>query len=194
MIQKLIVACWAIFWTYWLAMRWFTKPTQEVRQGKWNFLQLRFLVFWAVIGALVFKDNRVWASLMGPTLPILAGYPAAVSAISIILVASGMVIAILARIRLAGNWSHEVAFKKDHELIENGVYGYMRHPIYSGVLLMLLGTALFVGRVGTFALFLVMLWFWRVKSVKEEELLAEHFPDEYPAYKTRVKALIPFVW
>ena len=51
----------------------------------------------------------------------------------------GLLLTLWARVVLGGNWSSGVAFKEQHELIERGPYAYVRHPIYSGVLLMFLG-------------------------------------------------------
>jgi protein-S-isoprenylcysteine O-methyltransferase Ste14 len=105
----------------------------------------------------------------------------------------GLVGAIWARWTLAGNWSSNVAFKQGHELIERGPYRFVRHPIYTSLLLMGLGTALYFERVGAFAgLLLWFVGFW-IKLTQEEQLLTRHFPAEYPAYMSRVKALIPFI-
>ena len=93
-----------------------------------------------------------------------------------------------------GNWSSEVVLKRNQELITTGVYGYVRHPIYTGVLLMALGSGLSAGTILAFLPFLALLFFFWFKSKGEEELLTEHFPREYPAYKRRVKALIPYVF
>ena len=69
----------------------------------------------------------------------------------------------------------------------------MRHPIYSAILMMFFATALAVGRSGGFAgLVLCFASFW-IKLRQEEALMMRHFPNEYPAYRARVKALVPFV-
>jgi protein-S-isoprenylcysteine O-methyltransferase Ste14 len=95
---------------------------------------------------------------------------------------------------LAGNWSYDVVLKEDHEVIERGPYAYVRHPIYSGVLLMVLGSAVISGRCSAFIVLAVLfIGFW-FKSLEEERLLTDHFPVEYKKYKQRVKAFIPFVF
>jgi len=77
--------------------------------------------------------------------------------------------------------------------MRTGPYRLVRHPIYTGLLLMCLGTAVDIGRVrGWLGLGLVFIGFW-VKLRQEEKLLLRHFPDTYPAYRKEVKALIPFV-
>lgn len=105
----------------------------------------------------------------------------------------GLAGAVWSRWTLAGNWSSNVAFKQGHELIERGPYRFVRHPIYTSLLVMALGTAFAQARVGAFiGLLLIFIGFW-IKLGQEERLLTRHFPDQYPAYKSRVKALISFV-
>jgi protein-S-isoprenylcysteine O-methyltransferase Ste14 len=101
--------------------------------------------------------------------------------------------AIWSRRTLAGNWSSDVTFKQGHELIQNGPYRFTRHPIYTGILFMALGTAVAGGLLRCwlgFLLFFAALW---IKLSQEEALLLRHFPETYPSYRTRVKALIPFI-
>jgi protein-S-isoprenylcysteine O-methyltransferase Ste14 len=83
----------------------------------------------------------------------------------------------------------------DHELIVRGPYRYVRHPMYSGLLMMIIGGALFLARPGGAIVVLALLAFFRMLVVpKEEAVLMKHFPDDYPAYKRKVKALVPFVF
>jgi protein-S-isoprenylcysteine O-methyltransferase Ste14 len=85
-----------------------------------------------------------------------------------------------------------VTFKEGHELIETGPYRVVRHPIYSGLLLMVLGTAILAGRLGglvAFPIYLLSIW---IKLRWEEALMTKHFP-EYLEYKARTKALVPFL-
>jgi protein-S-isoprenylcysteine O-methyltransferase Ste14 len=105
----------------------------------------------------------------------------------------GLFVAIWSRRTLAGNWSCNVDFKQGHELIQTGPYRFARHPIYTGILLLCLGTAMARGRLqcGVGFLFLCA-GFW-IKIKQEESLLLRHFPDTYPSYLSRVKALVPFV-
>jgi protein-S-isoprenylcysteine O-methyltransferase Ste14 len=78
--------------------------------------------------------------------------------------------------------------------VERGPYRFVRHPIYTSHLLMGLGTAIASGLLVAFAgLVFFFIGFW-IKLKQEEGLLLRHFPDEYPAYKARVKALVPFVF
>ena len=105
----------------------------------------------------------------------------------------GLLVAIWARRTLGSNWSSEVAFKKGHELVKTGPYRFVRHPIYSGLLLMCLGTAIVVGRFHSWLGFLLLcIGFW-LKLKQEETVMLRNFPDEYLVYKKQVKALVPFL-
>src|SRR5205814_7527021 len=98
-----------------------------------------------------------------------------------------------ARVYLGGNWSAAVAVKADHELIRTGPYRYARHPIYTGILVALAGTALARGEWrGLVALAFAFLGLWRKLSL-EEALLTEVFGAQYADYQANVPALIPFL-
>jgi protein-S-isoprenylcysteine O-methyltransferase Ste14 len=98
-----------------------------------------------------------------------------------------------ARFVLAGNWSDFVQVKQDHELIVEGPYRWVRHPIYTGLILMFLGTALGVGEWrGVLAVAIATIAFWH-KLRLEETVMRGQFGDAYARYAERVRALIPFV-
>ena len=105
----------------------------------------------------------------------------------------GAGIAVWARIMLGRNWSAVAAIKQDHEIIRRGPYALLRHPMYSGFLLALLGTAIAIGEVrGLLAFGCAFLGLW-LKLRTEEGVLVEQFGDEYTQYCKETKALIPFV-
>jgi len=106
----------------------------------------------------------------------------------------GIALAIAARVFLGRNWSGVVTVKKDHELIRRGPYAMVRHPIYSGILVGLLGTAIVLGEVRALIGVAVFAVAFRVKSLVEEQFMEEEFGREYREYKGRVKALVPLVW
>jgi protein-S-isoprenylcysteine O-methyltransferase Ste14 len=104
----------------------------------------------------------------------------------------GALFAVWARVTLGTNWSGTVAtVKKDHELVQSGPYALARHPIYTGFLITMVGTALTVGTVAS-VIICAVAFFLRIQL--EETVMTKHFPKEYPAYKKRTKALIPLVW
>jgi protein-S-isoprenylcysteine O-methyltransferase Ste14 len=182
---QFIAACYAIFLIYWIVAAFWTKRT-ATKTGRLNFWLIRLLVvavllFYARGASSAVTDRIHWEYT--PTIGIAA----------MALTALGLMTLVWARATLAGNWSADVVLKENHELIERGPYRYVRHPIYTGIILMGLGGVMLSGT--TFALVvlacvLALLW---LKLSREERLLTLHFPDEYPRYKSRVKALIPFV-
>ena len=106
---------------------------------------------------------------------------------------TGLFVTLWARWMLAGNWSSNVTFKQGHELVKSGPYRFVRHPICSGLLIMVVGTALEAGGLHCWlAVPAVVVGFW-IKLRQEEALLLRHFPEAYPAYCRQVKALVPFV-
>ena len=106
---------------------------------------------------------------------------------------AGVAFAIWARTLLAGNWSSDVTLKRDHELIVEGPYALVRHPIYTGILVALAGTALAVGEWrSVLAVAIAALAFWRKLRI-EEAVMRRQFGEAYARYAARVSALIPFV-
>jgi protein-S-isoprenylcysteine O-methyltransferase Ste14 len=107
--------------------------------------------------------------------------------------AFGLAICIWARRSLGGNWSAPVTFKEEHELVMHGPYRFVRHPIYTGILLMMLGTVLVLGRLDSLLGLAVRLVVYRFKIRNEEGLMTEHFPNAYPEYRRQTGALLPFI-
>jgi protein-S-isoprenylcysteine O-methyltransferase Ste14 len=106
---------------------------------------------------------------------------------------AGSAFALWARAWLGSNWSATVTVKKHHEFIQSGPYAIVRHPIYAGLLLAILGTALAMGEVrGLLALALAFAAWFR-KARIEEAFLVEQFGNPYVCYCHEVKQLIPFV-
>lgn len=111
----------------------------------------------------------------------------------VLLMLAGFALTIWARLVLAGNWSATVTLKQDHELISRGPYRLVRHPIYSGLLLASVGTALpREDWRAVAALGLILLSILR-KAAIEEVKLSQHFGAAYQDYRRRTKALIPYL-
>ncbi|MFZ2804168.1 MAG: isoprenylcysteine carboxylmethyltransferase family protein [Patescibacteria group bacterium] len=108
---------------------------------------------------------------------------------------AGAACAIWARISLGKNWSGAVVtVKENHELIKKDPYAYIRHPIYTGYLATALGCALTVGTVGPLLGVVVMLLAFAIRIRREELLMTQQFPNDYPAYKKTSKMLVPFLF
>jgi protein-S-isoprenylcysteine O-methyltransferase Ste14 len=117
----------------------------------------------------------------------------ALEGLGLALTAGGIGFAIWARLWIGRNWSGLVTIKEHHELIQSGPYAMVRHPIYSGFLLAILGTAILHGEwLGLLSFPLAALG-WTLKLRTEESFMTQQFGNTYLDYKSRVKALVPFV-
>ena len=114
-----------------------------------------------------------------------------VQALAVTLTALGIAFAIWARFYIGQNWSSAVTIKVGHELIRTGPYAWVRHPIYSGLILAMIGTALARRELrGLLALVLLYLGF-KIKSRMEEKFMHKTFGPEYEDYSRSTDALIP---
>jgi len=111
----------------------------------------------------------------------------------LILVFAGAAFAGLARLALGANWSSRARIRAEHTLSTSGPYRIVRHPIYSGLLLLYLGTAVILGQARGYIAFAIVFITWIFKSRTEDRLLAARFGPDFDAYRRRTKALIPFV-
>ena len=183
--QHVIGGCWLIFGIYWLVTAVTTKAVAE-RKTFSSSLPYRILV---ILGGFLLWDPR----LPRPLNLELTPQTDQLQMIAAIVCVCGLFITLWARWTLAGNWSSDVTFKKDHELIKKGPYRFVRHPIYTGLLIMSVAVALEYGRLRCWlgpVAWGIGLW---IKLNQEEALLLQHFPNEYPAYRRQVKALVPFI-
>jgi len=183
-----ILWCWALFFLFIALSAFSVKRTVEIARGwKWSWLAMIPLA-----AALLFRGHvRLWpAGALGMTL---WRRTPGVGAVAALLALLGLVMALWGRIALGRNWNIHPGLKENHEFIERGPYACVRHPMYSGLCLMLLGTVIWFGNGAGFIFFLACFlgtW-WKLRA--EEKLLTKQFGEGYLQYKARVKALIPFV-
>jgi protein-S-isoprenylcysteine O-methyltransferase Ste14 len=208
-----IVICWAVFLLVWGISAFGVKkdagPKNILQRGRVGLLvriAAACVIAWTVwqratgqftsppaahhplSGALWGIDAPLW----GIGMPAAATNPA-LGAVAFLCCAIGTGFAVWARMHLGRNWSARPTTKVGHELVTTGPYAFVRHPIYTGIILSAFGSALAVG-LAWFIPFAVMLVLYLSRIPREERLMTELFPDQYPAYKERTKALIPFVW
>ncbi len=181
---KFVGLCWIAILLVWVVFALFVKRTKE-RQP---LLGRLFYILLTAVVALLLNDGIRGIHLSRVILPHTFG----TAIIADVIVAAGFFVAVWARVVLGGNWSSRVALKEGHELIERGPYRLVRHPIYSGLLLMILGTAVLAGQVGGFVALLVCFGGFWIKLRQEEVLLTKRLAG-YVEYMARTKALIPFV-
>ncbi len=179
-----IQGCWIAWLIYWIAMSFSNKRTVE-RQGLIGYRIIAIVIVLAFVVAEralhVATHSQLWQT------PLALGIAAS------LVVLAGGAFTVWARVVLGRNWSAEVTFKEDHELIQSGPYALARHPIYTGLIAMGLGTAIAYGQALGFVLLLALcggLW-WKARQ--EEQVMSRHFPEAYAEYRTRVHAIIPGV-
>src|ERR1051325_6981188 len=112
-----------------------------------------------------------------------------------VLVLAGAGFAIWARVVRGQNWSGLVMMVRDgHQLVQNGPYAIVRHPIYTGMFFAILGTALTLGTLASWIAVAAGLAGILIRVDVEERLMATEFGDAHAAYRARTSKLIPFVW
>lgn len=177
---------WIALVVFWLVAAFFTGRTVK-RQSLWT--RTLTVVSGALPYLLLFTRTMRWGPLGWRIIPA-AAFPRLVG---VALTYAGVALAIWARIVLGKQWSGTVTIKEGHRLIHNGPYSVVRHPIYSGLLVAFLGTALVVGELRTFVAVGLTLVIWLIKSRVEERFMTERFGREYEDYRRRTWALVPFV-
>jgi protein-S-isoprenylcysteine O-methyltransferase Ste14 len=186
MIESAIILrlMWGAMGIYWLIAALGTKKT-AVSESAWfrvlrlGILGITFLLLlspWLRVGWLGrrFLPDSAVARTLGVTLT-----------------AAGLLLCIWARRTLSERWSDKVALKVDHQLIRRGPYAYLRHPIYSGVLLAIAGTALAIGEWRGLIAFFLLGTNYFVKAKREEWILAARFGDSFTEYKRQAGFLAP---
>jgi protein-S-isoprenylcysteine O-methyltransferase Ste14 len=168
---------WGVFWAYWLVSAFGAKQSIAGR---------RRLPLGGATALVAFLLVRVFrGSSLAVHSPVLGAIGAAAFA-------SGLLLAVWARIHLGRNWGMPMTERAEPELVTSGPYQFVRHPIYSGLLLGVVGTALATSLFGLILAVLLGAYFYYSASVEEKNLTVK-FPTAYPAYRTATKMLIPFV-
>ncbi|QNK02261.1 methyltransferase family protein [Dyella telluris] len=177
---------WSTLLAYWLwSARRVKSPVQMEPLSK------RFVAYWLpLILALVLLGPGEWFAGC-PLREQFVPHSIAFQSMGLFLCIASVAIACWSRHLLGENWSATVQLKDNHQLITRGPYGLIRHPIYTGLLLLFLGNAVLVGDWrGLVAVAIVFASFWR-KLRLEERWLSELFGEVYRQYKGRTSALIP---
>lgn len=183
---SLVGAIWTVLLVVWVVAAVRTKRTVRRERGPARLAQLGINV-----SAWLLMTNRV--PVRGALDARFVPDTPAVAWAGVALALAGAAFALWARFTIGRNWSGTITLKSEHELITRGPYAIVRHPIYTGLLLTLLGTALVVGEWRGLAAVALAFIGWRWKSLVEERVMVEQFGPAYVDYRHRVKALIPFV-
>jgi protein-S-isoprenylcysteine O-methyltransferase Ste14 len=171
---------WVVFWIYWLVASIGAK-TGRTRWARFAGVRVAIiLVILLLLRLRVFKRHHAYA-----VDPWLQG-------IGLALFVVGLALAVWARIYIGRNWGLPMSEKADPELVTTGPYHVIRHPIYSGIILAMVGTAVAVSLYWLIAV-VVLGTYFLYSAAMEERYLAGVFPDSYPGYKQSTKMLVPFI-
>src|SRR6476469_1426216 len=168
-VELVFVLGWAAFWLYWLVAAF------SVKRGRvpWS-RELRIRAVIVVVVILLFRlgafrghglNTDAWRAAVG-----------------LVLFALGLGFAIWARMHIGRNWGSPMTQKDEPELVTSGPYHFVRHPIYSGILVAGVGTAVALGWLWLTAVIPAGVYFLYAATVAER-YLTEQLADDYPVYK-----------
>ena len=182
---------WIAFVVYWLILAQFNKrASRSAAMTGWG---ARLLILAGVLVVLWFRRHAATglAASIGRAGSLHPG--PAVQWLGVGLCLAGFGFAFWARAHLGRNWGMPMSLRQGHELVTSGPYAYVRHPIYTGIMLAMIGSALTVG-IQWLALFVLYFAYFLFSARTEERMMLAQFPDTYPAYRRRTRMLIPFVF
>ena len=183
-----------IIWMSWMAMfgLWFVtginlKQTAQSRSEGVSRMAvwIVWIGWWLLFSRGFGKEPLAWRVVPATSVAAYAG---------LMLTIVGLAFAVWAHLCIGRNWSPLIQVKRDHELMRTGAYRIVRHPIYAGLMIATLGTAIAYGHLSGFIGFLLVVAAWGYKAVLEESAMLEQFGAKYEEYCRNVRRLIPFVW
>lgn len=184
---NLFAGLWAAWGLVWLVAALRTSRTVSAQSVRSRFLHLGLF---GLGGALVFVHFDAPRALAFQLLP----FDSASAWVGLAFVVIGLGFAICARLYLGRLWSGTVTLKESHTLIRSGPYRVTRHPIYTGLIAALFGTAMANGTLAAALGFGLLFLAFGLKLRLEEKVLREHFGERYDEYCKEVPTLVPFVW
>jgi protein-S-isoprenylcysteine O-methyltransferase Ste14 len=172
---------WVVLWLLWAFQ------SKQTRQRESPGSRMAYTVFvWAALYMAFFAKHlgAPWTSELVPYQPWLGW-------LGVYITALGFAFTIWARAILGGNWSGSVTIKVGHELVRTGPYRLVRHPIYTGMIVALVGTALALDQWRG-AASIVLLWIsFTIKRLKEEQFMQQTFGTQYDDYARITGAIFP---
>jgi protein-S-isoprenylcysteine O-methyltransferase Ste14 len=187
LIRQAASLLWLVLAIVWIVSALRTKRTVKSQSSA---AQLLYTVLLIVGAYMIFAPQIGTQWLDRQLFPVTV--PIAVAGLLVVLI--GVAFTIWARFMLGTNWSNNVTVKEDHTLVRTGPYRIARHPIYSGILLGMLGSALQRGGIRCFIGVLFFALSYWLKSRAEERFMVQNFGEEYLQYRHKVKALVPFIF
>jgi protein-S-isoprenylcysteine O-methyltransferase Ste14 len=184
--EQFIYGSWILFCAYWLISAFGAVKTAK-REAPVE--RLSHVIFMAAGYVLLFERSNYFGVLNERFMPDVFWIDWLGSAITL----AGVLFAIWARQNLGKYWSGAVTIKEGHQIIRTGPYSHIRHPIYTGMLIAIIGTALTVGEYRALLAFAIFLFGFVRKARKEEAFLAANFGDSFQEHRRRTGFFLPRV-
>src|SRR5690348_15664321 len=166
---------WCVFLGYWFLSALRLKQTKREEPSVGRLLHIALLV---IAFNLLFARSFEISFLATRFVPIQPAFQYAGIALTFL----GVAFSIWAGYCIGENWSARVTLKVDHQLIRSGPYAYVRHPIYTGLIIACAGAALFIGQVRCVVGLLIAIVEFSRKAAKEEKLMVAEFGETYEQY------------
>lgn len=179
-----IAGCWILFWAYWLISAFRVKGGRT-RWRQWTGSRVGILIILVLLSRLnlLHHHNAAMAATGGLVLPV----------IGLVVLLAGLAFAVWARVHIGRNWGMPMTEKADPDLVTTGPYSRVRHPIYTGIIVAMVGTAVALSP-WYLIVAAVLGGYFAYSAHNEERYMVTQFPDAYPAYKRSTKMLIPYVF
>lgn len=190
--HAVVSALWAAFFLCWLSLALFNKKasTRSPWRRAWAF-RLAIIALAIVVVSSRRHGAAGLIAAIGRSLALRPGIPAQWVGVGLCL--AGFAFAGWARVHIGRNWGIPMSLRQGHELVTSGPYARVRHPIYTGIMLAMVGSILAVG-LAWLPLFILAIIYFLVSARTEEKMMLAQFPDAYSTYRRRTKMLIPFVF
>jgi protein-S-isoprenylcysteine O-methyltransferase Ste14 len=183
----LVLGCWLVFLGYWVI-----SAIGANKSAPWSWsreLGLRLAIVLAILVLLRVPGLGRFLRSVGRH-GALPGVGGGILGFALCVIGTGS--AIWARAYLGRNWGLPMSVKENPELVTAGPYAYVRHPIYAGLWLALLGSGIAQSAWWLVALLFAGAYFF-YSARTEEKTMLKRFPEEYRAYLKRTKMFVPFV-
>jgi protein-S-isoprenylcysteine O-methyltransferase Ste14 len=176
--------CWFVWAAIWLVLSFWRKSVKkrETAEERLRHIAPMLVGFWLLFGRV---RTISWFEQM--VIPRTEG----VLWSGLALTALGVLVSVWARLALGSNWSGVVTLKDNHELIRNGPYRWIRHPIYTGMLMSSAGTAIVDGRLRCWSGLAVVWVTFYFKARREERFLRQEFGDGFEEHTRRTGMFLP---
>jgi protein-S-isoprenylcysteine O-methyltransferase Ste14 len=180
--QQIVAVCWAV-----LLVVWFVLALVRGQRGRHS-----RRAWWLRLVVVALLVVAVYSITRGRPLPVLAQPTGGVALAGAALCIAGVAFALWARVTMGQHWAVPIAERGESDLVLTGPFAYVRHPIYAGVIAMLIGSALNVP--GAYAEVLTAILTLVVLARKDDRDMSRLLPGVYPAYMQRTKRFVPFVF